>query len=135
MNYIKRGRWRGGFLMILLCIAAAYFGCDLLLRKILNVKYQWFKGKDERHHKIFSITEKWTIFLFFLVVLSDLFFHFLSLPYFLVWLLFAFIWILRGIEEWNYNRDKKEYIFNWLCSGTFFIIFILEVVGVNVVKF
>ncbi|MBP0725276.1 DUF4181 domain-containing protein [Bacillus sp. RG28] len=121
--------------MILLCVAAAYLVCDLLLRKILNVKNKGFIGKDERHNKIYPIIEKWAVILFLLVVLSDLFFHFLSIPYFLVWILFAFIWSLRGIEEWKYNRDEKEYIFNWLTSGTFFIIFMLEVVGVNVAKF
>jgi len=121
--------------MILLCIVVPYLACDLLLRKILNVKHKGFIGKDDRHNKIYPIIEKWTFILFFLVVLSDLFFHFLSISYVLVWVLFAFIWSLRGFEEWKYNRDGKEYIFNWLGSGVFFIIFMLVMAGVNVAKF
>jgi prepilin signal peptidase PulO-like enzyme (type II secretory pathway) len=119
----------GLFLEVLFCILLAMIVIDPILRKILNVKQKGFWGIYKHHNKSHAIIEEFLFYLVFLVFLCDFYFHFLEDPFVLFYILAVLIWLLRGVVEWQYSREGKEYIFNWLFSGAFLLGLIIKLVG------
>jgi hypothetical protein len=102
---------------------------DTILRRILNVKNKGFWRIYKPHNKRFAIIEELLFVLFFIVIAFNFYYQFLADQYVLFFLLATFIWLLRGIDEWRYNRAGKEYTISWLFSGVFFFVLMLKIVG------
>jgi hypothetical protein len=88
------------------------FIVDFLLRKLLVVKHNGFFRKYEHFDKKYALVEKYAFIIFIVLLVSDIFIQFFSEPFILVWIFFMFIWFIRGIEQWKYARENKEYVFS-----------------------
>jgi len=116
-------------LKVMLCTMLAIAVIDTILRRILNVNHKGFWRIYKPHNKRLGIIEELVFVLFFIIIACAFYFHFLADPYVLFFLLAVIIWLIKGIDEWRYNRVEKEYIFSWLNSGVFFFVLLFKFFG------
>ncbi|MGM7722154.1 DUF4181 domain-containing protein [Metabacillus sp. Hm71] len=115
--------------MALIWIILTMFIVDFLLRKLLRVKHKGFFGRYEHFNKNYALAEKYTFIIFLVLLISNIFIQFVNDPFIFTWALLTFIWLIRGIQEWKYDKENKEYIFSWIGSTTFLIIIALSLIG------
>lgn len=108
--------------MKLIIIVAIYTLLYYLLHKLFKVEkrqkgiFGKYEHLDERIEKI----EKYILYIFLVLIGINIFIVFAENPFHLLWLYFGILWLLRGFEEWKYNKQSNEYIVNWFSSVYFF---------------
>lgn len=111
----------------LLIVFAVHMIIDLVLRKKLKIKIQKgffrsFKGKN----KFFVIAEITIIISFFISIFFVIPSDFRS---FSLFIFFFIIWALRGLEEWIFKRQEKEYYHSWVGASLFLFSSIIIFLG------
>lgn len=115
--------------MALIWIILTMYIVDFFLRKILRVKYKGFFGRYKHFNKNYALAETFTFMIFLVLLVVNIFIQLVNNPFILTWAFLTFIWLIRGIQEWKYDKENKEYIFSWIGSTTFLIIIVLSLKG------
>src|SRR6478735_1817946 len=101
---------------ILIMLVAAAVLVDFTLRKVLDIPRSKFWGKYET-----------IAFVLFLVL--DMIFMFVE-PYIVSCLFLVAAILLKGIDEWKYKQETKEYITSFVQMGFFLTAFVLLTSGI-----
>ncbi|MFE8699727.1 DUF4181 domain-containing protein [Cytobacillus sp. FJAT-54145] len=95
---------------------------ELYLKRILNIrevkKGLFIKGR----RKIFVSIEIILMILFVYVIAS-------GIVIFAIFLFFALLYFLRGIEEWLEKKSQKGHYHDWLGSIIFLVMFLFMLIG------
>ncbi len=104
-------------LVYLLILAVVYIFLDLAMRKKLNTKMKksyWRSFKGRR--PLFIILEMVMLAAFLVLI-------FVIPPAYtsvFMFLFFFFLYVIRGFEEWKFERKQKEHYHSWF-GATFFL--------------
>jgi len=97
-------------MIYIISISLIYLLLEILLRKILKIKYKGFIGKYKHVNQKYKTIEKYTFILFASIIIINIFLQKVEDPFIFAWVFFMIMWFIRGFEEWKYDRDAKEYI-------------------------
>ena len=108
-------------LLVFLTFVAIIFSINFYLVKVLKIKRTKKKTFDKGREKLFIISEVslmigFIIGIFVIAAIFPLSTGVASLP---LLLFFALLFLIRGIEEFIYNKEAKGYYHDWIGSFCF----------------
>ncbi|MED4112517.1 DUF4181 domain-containing protein [Priestia megaterium] len=104
-------------LVYLLILAVVYIFLDLVMRKKLHTKMKKSYWRSFEGRRPLFITIEMVLLASFLVLI------FVMPPAYTSVFMFLFLfllYVLRGFEEWKFERNQKEHYHSWL-GATFFM--------------
>lgn len=113
---------------ILIMLVAAVL-VDFILRKVLDIPRSKFWGKYEYESLALGRWDKYVTIAFVLFLVLDMIFMFVE-PYIVSCLFLVAAILLKGIDEWKYKQETKEYITSFVQMGFFLTAFVLLTSGI-----
>jgi hypothetical protein len=113
---------------ILIMLVAAVL-VDFILRKVLDIPRSKFWGKYEYESLALGRWDKYVTIAFVLFLVLDMIFMFVE-PYIVSCLFLVAAILLKGIDEWKYKQETKEYITSFVQMGCFLTAFVLLTSGI-----
>lgn len=114
---------------ILITLVAAAVLADFILRKVLDIPRSKFWGKYEYESLALGRWDKYVTIAFVLFLVLDMIFIFVQ-PYIVSCLFLVAAILLKGIDEWKYKQETKEYITSFVQMGFFLTAFVLLTSGI-----
>lgn len=114
---------------ILIMLVAAAVLVDFILRKVLDIPRSKFQGKYEYESLALGRWDKYVTIAFVLFLVLDMIFMFVE-PYIVSCLFLVAAILLKGIDEWKYKQETKEYITSFVQMGFFLTAFVLLTSGI-----
>jgi hypothetical protein len=114
---------------ILIMLVAAAVLVDFTLRKVLDIPRSKFWGKYEYESLALGRWDKYVTIAFVLFLVLDMIFIFVE-PYIVSCLFLVAAILLKGIDEWKYKQETKEYITSFVQMGFFLTAFVLLTSGI-----
>ncbi|MDF2057678.1 hypothetical protein COC52_13005 [Priestia megaterium] len=113
---------------ILIMLVAAVL-VDFILRKVLDIPRSKFWGEYEYESLALGRWDKYVTIAFVLFLVLDMIFMFVE-PYIVSCLFLVAAILLKGIDEWKYKQETKEYITSFVQMGFFLTAFVLLTSGI-----
>lgn len=104
-------------LVYLLILAVVYIFLDLAMRKKLNTKMKKSYWRSFKGRRPLFITLEMVMLAAFLVLIFVIPPAYTSV---FMFLFFFFLYVIRGFEEWKFERKQKEHYHSWF-GATFFL--------------
>ncbi|MEW4238663.1 MULTISPECIES: DUF4181 domain-containing protein [Priestia] len=104
-------------LVYLLILAVVYIFLDLAMRKKLNTKMKKSYWRSFKGRRPLFITLEMVMLAAFLVLIFVIPPAYTSV---FMFLFFFLLYVIRGFEEWKFERKKKEHYHSWF-GATFFL--------------
>ncbi|WP_226668240.1 DUF4181 domain-containing protein [Metabacillus litoralis] len=116
--------------MLLIFIFLVLGLIELLFRRLFKMKKVGLFGKYEHHTIKFEKREKILFFSFMLVLMINIIFEMIVNNLLILTVYIMLSSLIRGIEEWQYDRESKEYVFSLANVSCFFVIFFLLLLNI-----
>lgn len=104
-------------LVYLLILAVVYIFLDLAMRKKLNTKMKKSYWRSFKGRRPLFITLEMVMLAAFLVLIFVIPPAYTSV---FMFLFFFLLYVIRGFEEWKFERKQKEHYHSWF-GATFFL--------------
>lgn len=117
------------FVFLIIILGIIYTSIEVLLRKRKNQSFRKSFSKARpfiKGRKNFFVFFEVLIIILFLISMGAQPWSYPSIPIsFILMLYFLIFYSIRGIEEWLFKREEKEYQHTWLAASFIIVLLVL----------